>query len=68
MHARVVAEDVITTERESLWLEVLSCSDDGLYLGQVCAPVRRFAQLPMGEAIHFRLDHVLEARGAVVAA
>jgi hypothetical protein len=68
MHARVVAEDVITTEREGVWLEVLSCSDAGLYLGQVCAPVRRFSQLPVGEAIFFLLGHVLEARGAVVAA
>jgi hypothetical protein len=68
MHARLVAEDLFTTDQESVWLEVLSCSDAGLYLGQVCAPVRRFHQLPMGEAVHFLLEHVLEARGAVVAA
>lgn len=68
-HASVLVADLFTrTIQEDVWLEVLSCSAEDVYLGRVCAPVRYFAQLPLGEEVYFRPEHVLAVRGSEVLA
>ncbi|QFP77456.1 hypothetical protein [Deinococcus sp. AJ005] len=69
-HACLLVEDSFgaALRSETGWVEVLACSDDGVYLGRLITPLDHFAEIRFGQQVHFTLDHVLEANGQVIAA
>lgn len=48
---------------ETGWVDVLSCSDDGTYLGRFFTPVHDFPEIVVGDRVSFQLEQVLRAGG-----
>lgn len=69
-HACLLIEDTFgaALRSETVWVEVLACSDDGGYWGRVVTPMNHFPEIRLGQQVSFGLDHVLEANGQVIAA
>lgn len=69
-HVCLLVEDSFgaALRSETGWVDVTAYSDDGVYLGRVVTPLDHFPEIHLGQQVQFRLSHVLEANGQVIAA
>ena len=69
MYARLLVADIFSPHlQESVWLQVLDYDEHDIYLGRITTPLHDVDQLRVGEHVVFRLEHVAEASGLVMAA
>ncbi|WP_019010305.1 hypothetical protein [Deinococcus aquatilis] len=61
-HALLLVTGEHDTREELVWVQVVECLQDSTHRAQVLWATSSFPELPAGQIVHFRPEHVLQVR------